>query len=94
MKKLSESQSDKIKKALDNHKYYKNVYFWTSPSSAWSKRRQEKRDSFGIEFKHRGKKYRYESSVNCSCRNIYYQGRFSIDGVRTTVRPFNQLAGA
>ena len=44
-------------------------------------------------FKHQGVRYDYTTAVRCSAANVYYKGRFEVDGERKTVRVFKLLAG-
>ena len=91
MRPLSESQSEKVDRALTHHERYGNSYFWASPPYASDRRRMEKRDSFSVKFRHEGRDYEYESAVHCSCSNIYYKGHFFVDGERKNVRAFKNL---
>jgi len=88
---LSKSQSAKVKRALDHHDRYRTAYFWTPPSSAHQRRSMERKDSIDLSFKHDGKKYRYVCVVDVSCKNVYYDGVFSVDGEKKTVRAFKEL---
>ena len=91
MRPLSESQSEKVDRALTHHERYRNSYFWASPSNASGRRWVGKRDSFQVQFRHEGRDYKYESAVHCSSRNVYYKGHFFIDGERKDVRAFTNL---
>ena len=88
---LSNSQSGKVKRALDMHSKYKFCYFWTNIGSSSSRRYQEKRDSIEIQFKHDGHVYRYRSDVTLSCKNAYYRAGFYLDGIKKNSRLFSKL---
>ena len=92
MRPLSESQSEKVDRALTHHeRYTRDSYFWASPSNASGRRWVGKRDSFSVQFRYEGRDYKYESAVHCSCRNVYYKGHFFVDGQRKDVRAFTNL---
>ena len=88
---LSKSQADKVQRALANHERYHNSYFWQPPGSASGRRAQEKRDSWTVRFRRQGVHYEYQSRVSCSARNVYYRGRFFVNGEQKTVRAFKAL---
>ena len=88
---LSKSQREKVERALAQHAKHKNCYFWTPPVSAGQRRYTEQQNNWSVEFKHDGKRYRYDSHVSCSARNYYYKGRFFVNGETRTVRAFRDL---
>ncbi len=92
MRAISQSQRAKVTKAIEQHQSYRNAWFWTPPSSASGRRSMEKRNNWSVEFRHEGVDYRYVSAVNCSIRNVYYNGFFRANGERVTVRRFKKLA--
>jgi len=91
MRNLSQTQRDKVEKALSQHEYFRHAYFWTPPVNASGRRWMEEKNSWGVGFRHEGVRYEYRSSVHCSARNVYYKGRFYADGERVTVRKFKAL---
>jgi len=88
---LSESQLCKVQSAIDHHERFKNAYFWSPPANAAGRRSYESKNSFSVKFKHNGDVYEYDSSVSCSCKNVYYRGTFTVNGKRKTVRAFKNL---
>jgi hypothetical protein len=88
---LSKSQRDKVERAIVQHEGFRNAYFWHPPSNASGRRHMERKNDWGVGFTHRGVRYEYASYVSCSTRNVYYQGRFYVDGKRATVRKFKAL---
>ena len=88
---LSPLQRAKVADAIAHHERFGNSYFWTPPSNATSRRLMESRETFGIGFVASGTAYRFESTVSCSCKNVYYTGRFYVDGEKKTVRAFRAL---
>lgn len=91
MSKLTKSQKEKVIKALAQHDKFRSSYFWTPPTLASDRRYLEKKNSFEVTFKTKGKKYRYKSVVDCSRKNVYYKGIFEIDGVRKNSSLFRSL---
>jgi len=85
---LSKSQQAKVQRALAQHAKHKNCYFWTPPVSAGQRRYTEQQNNWSVEFKHDGKRYRYDSHVSCSARNYYYSGGFFVDNKKKTIRVF------
>ena len=57
---------------INHHERLKNSYLWTPPASASSRRAEERRNSFVRNVGY----LRFTSSVDCSCKNYYYQGMF------------------
>ena len=88
---LSKSQREKTQRALDHHDRFARSYFWNPPSSAASRRRYEKQNTFYVAFRNNGVRYTYRSDVGCSGRNIYYTGQFEVNGERKTRRAFAKL---
>jgi len=93
MRALSEGQRDKVERALEQHLSFSKAYFWTPPSSASGRRWMERKNDWGVSFRHEGVRYAYACSVRCSVRNVYYSGQFEADGKRVTVRAFKRLIG-
>ena len=91
MKKLSDSQKQKIKKALDQHAKFSKSYFWSNTDNASNRRQQEKANNWEVSFIHKGVEYRYISNLSISCRNFYYTGEFYRNGKRGNVRIFKNL---
>lgn len=77
-----------ITRAIDHHEHFSNAYFWSPPGQAAARRAMERNKSFAERFLLDGSMYAYESSVRCSCKNVYYHGTFLVDGVKKNVRCF------
>ena len=88
---LSPSQRAKVADAIAHHERFGNSYFWTPPSNASTRRIMESRESIAVDFVASGTAYRFESTVSCSCKNVYYTGRFYVGGEKKTVRAFRAL---
>lgn len=82
---------EKIEDAISFHEKFKNAYFFDPPSSANSRRSYEKHNQKDIKFIYDGKEYRYNARVTCSCKNVYYNGVFSVDKVIKDVRAFKKI---
>lgn len=80
-----------IEKAINHHEYFRNAYFWNPPKTSGERRKYEERNSCYIEFTYDGKQYAYECIMTCTCRNVIYNGTFSVDGDKVTVRAFNKI---
>ena len=91
MKTLTQSQSRKVRRALEQHDKHKNAYFWTPSGGASGRRRAEQINNWSVSFRHEGHEYEYKSTVSCSCRNYYYSGEFRLDGALKTRRLFAKL---
>ena len=91
MRNLSQTQRDKVEKALGQHEYFSGSYFWSPPDNARGRKSMERKNTWGVGFRHEGVKYEYTSYVRCSGRNVYYVGRFYADDERVTVRKFKAL---
>nr|DAT25342.1 MAG TPA: hypothetical protein [Caudoviricetes sp.] len=64
----------------------KNCYFWNSPSTASARRSYEKKLTHEeISWMDGTDTYTAEFVVTCSCKNIYAQGRYTKNGIRTTL---------
>lgn len=88
---LTKKQRDKVYRAILHHEHYKTSWWWTPPGNASSRRAMERVDSIKLKFKHCGVAYLFESDVRCSGRNVYYTGKFFMDGEKKTVRAFKSL---
>ena len=88
---MTDNDKAQVQKALDNHDRLKSSYFWTPAGNASSRRYDEKRYSFSVQVAHGGSVYEYDSRVQCSAKNFYYQGAFYKDGVKGSVRLFKKL---
>ena len=91
--KLSYSQASKVRRALEQHEKHKKSYFWTPFGNAANRRETERKNNWRVSFKHAGDTYTYESCVSCSCKNYYYNGQFTVNGAKRTVRAFSKLLG-
>lgn len=91
MSKLTKSQTGKVLAAIEQHNKFKSSYFWSPPSTASGRRQMEKVNTWGVRFKHQGREYQYSSNVDVSCKNVYYQGVFAVDGEIKNVSLFKKL---
>jgi hypothetical protein len=88
---LNQTDTDQILRALDNHEYLKNSYFWSDNGNGAARSARERELNFVVEVEVDGHAYTYTSSVTISRQNFYYKGRFSKDGVKGDVRTFKKL---
>ena len=90
---LSKSQKGKVKRALDNHDYHKNCYFWNVLRYGRASERNSigEERSFTLEFTNQGRRYQYTSRVSLTRANYYYYGEFTLDGEKENVRLFRNL---
>jgi len=93
MRAISKGQRDKVERALEQHRSFSNSYFWTPGGNRRQRDRWVEKNTWSVGFKHEGVRYSYSSAVRCSAANVYYRGRFEVDGERVTVRAFKKLAG-
>ena len=95
MRKLSESQRAKVNRALAQHERFKSAYMWRSHNGNRQQRaRWSKQETWRVAFQHEGVRYQYDSSVWASTQNVFYRGRFTVDGKKATVRALKNLVGA
>lgn len=72
---------DQIRAIVEEAATMKNAYFFTSPSSAASRRSYERYHSHPlVEWVEGGHTYTAEFIVSCSCRNVYARGEYTRDG--------------
>ena len=77
---------DQIRAIVDEAAVMKNAYFFTSPSSASSRRSYERYHSHPLaEWVEGGHTYTAEFIVLCSCHNVYARGEYTRDGKKTTL---------
>ena len=81
----------KIEASITAHKRMDGAYLWNPPTDASSRRNYERYYSFFTEFMYAGKPCSYMCDVNCSCKNIYVDRVFKIDGERVDVRAFKKM---
>ena len=95
MRKLSKSQRVKVDQALAQHERFRSSYMWRTYNGNRQQRALwSERETWSVAFRHEGVRYQYDSSVSASARNVYYKGRFSVDGKKATVRALKNLVGA
>ena len=64
----------------------RGAYFFTSPSSASSRRWYEKKHSCDrVEWDEGGNHYSAEFITICSCKNVYAYGKYFKNGNKTTL---------
>jgi hypothetical protein len=94
MRAISKGQRDKVERALEQHEAYRKSYFWPSRGNRRQRDRWEEANTWSVGFTHEGVRYSYSSTLRCSAANVYYKGRFTTNGEKTTVRAFKSLVGA
>ena len=93
MRALSKGQRDKVVRALEQHQSLSTSYFWTPRGNRKQRDRWTDQNNWSVAFRHEGVRYSYRSDMYCSAKNVYYTGRFEVDGERKTVRAFKALIG-
>jgi hypothetical protein len=88
---LSKSQRAKVERALGQHYRFRNSYFWEAPARSFDRRYLEKQNNWSVSFCNRGREFKYISYVQASARNIYYTGKFYLDGELRNVSLFEGL---
>ena len=69
-----------LEKVIELHEKMKNSYFYSSPSSATSRRLYEKYNSLTTELSAKGDKIEIIQDTSCSCKNVYYSMKILING--------------
>jgi len=77
---------------IDLHEKMKKSYFWAPPCNASSRRSYEEYNSNSYENKYLG--IRLECNTSCSCKNIYYSGKFYVNGKKTTILKIKNIWSA
>ena len=72
---------DQLQECVNHFQKFSKTYFWTSPSTAQSRRAEEKRNSKTWEFVVDGEKVIASVDVSCSCRNYYSERSVEIGGI-------------
>ena len=80
-----------IVQIIDRHEKFKSAYFWTPPASARGRRQLEQDNTVDLQFAFDGKTYEIEQEIRCSCRNVYYSLRVTVDGERKNIRALKKL---
>lgn len=71
----------KLQQVMDLHKKMSKSYFYNPPTHASARRLYEKENSLETEVEVDGVTYRFVQTTNCSCRYVYYDIKYYIDGV-------------
>jgi len=74
-----------------HHEKFSRSYFWSPPTHASSRRKMEENENFEVEIELDGDKYHFISSVNCSCKNVYYASGFYVNGEKKNFRSWRKL---
>ena len=94
-KKISQAKREKIlsqiNAAIEHHEKFKGAYFFTPPSNASGRRYYEEKNKRLIEFDYDGMKYSYSCYIRCSCKNVYYEGDFCVNGFKKNVKSFKAV---
>jgi len=85
--KMIKELKNNLKEAIELHEKMKNSYFWTPPSNASSRRSYEKNNSFSFAYPG----LTVDCETSCSCKNIYYSGKFYYEGKKTTLTKIKNL---
>ena len=80
-----------IEDAINFHERFRNAYFFTPPNRANFRRSYERYHQRDISFKYGSDTYKYIGNTECSCKNVYYYGRFYINEKRKDVRIFKKV---
>lgn len=80
-----------VRTDIDHHSAFAKSYPWEPPGHASNRRLMEDQESFLTKVKFNGLEYSYESSVNCSCRHVYYKGTFAVNGDKKNVTLWKDL---
>jgi hypothetical protein len=82
---------DQVAMFLNRHERFKNSYFWNPPRKAYDRRQLEKDNSVSLEFDFWGDHYELHQSVECSCKNVYYNAVINRNGKRKDIRAVKSL---
>lgn len=86
-----QKQINELKSFIDHWHKFDKCYFWTSPSSASSRRYEEKRQYMEINLTIDGHEIDGEIEISCSCKNYYATKTLYIDGDKKTIRALNKF---
>jgi hypothetical protein len=78
-----------VTSAINTHEKYRNCYFWSTPTNA-SQRRKEEFDE-GFVFILNGVKWEIDQSLYISCNNYYYTMRIYVDGQKKNITALKKL---
>ena len=86
-------KNSKVYKIVENsiyrHDKYKSCYFWTPPTNASQRRREE--FEFNHSFELDGVLYEIEQCLELSCRNYYYSFSVYVNGQKKDIRALKRL---
>ncbi|MDK4448989.1 hypothetical protein [Enterococcus casseliflavus] len=77
--------------AVDNHERFRNSYFWSSPSSAYARRKYEEDNSriYEIELIDGGI-LEINQDVSCTCANLYYKMYVELKNTKLNIYDLNK----
>ena len=78
-----------VQQFIRQHERFTGSYFWSPPNSASARRRMEFETSFCFILA--GVTYIFEQSVECSCKNVYYSSKITVDGKKKDIRVARKL---
>lgn len=76
----------------ENHEKRKSSYFWTPPTSASSRRWEEKKYSFDSEVKIGEDTICYSSDCSMSCHHVYWKDSIYVEGKSEIKINFKDIA--
>lgn len=80
-----------LKDLVDQNSYFKSAYFWSPPSSASSRRWYEKNHSRSLNGVFDGNELDLNLEISCSCKNIYVNRKYYVNGKKTTITKIKNL---
>lgn len=80
-----------ISEIIQLHNKMQNSYFWIAPRPESSRRWLEQNGSLLVEGYFNNKKISLQCETVCTYRNVFYKGKFFIDGKKVTIREVKKL---
>ncbi len=69
----------------------RSCFTWQPPMRASDRRSYERRYSQEYDFSYKGHEYSFWQDTECSCRHIYYESCFRVDGSKKDLRLVRSL---
>jgi hypothetical protein len=94
MKNLNElkEMKNRLSEIINRHEKLAHAYFWTPSGNASGRRSSENRNNDVYENEHYN--IHAKNDYRESCKNVYYHGRFSVDGKTTTALKIKNIVAA
>lgn len=83
-----------VQKIAEHHARFSKSYFFTPPTRANERRQMERENNFTEEVETPFGTLIFKSYLSCSCKNVYYTGRFVLDGAPTNARCLKKIITA